>query len=487
VSTERSSQGRFTGASIASRSFEAAVFVTALICLGGIYLRPASELAAGPETAITPSGAAGWFALLGTAAAVALGGIYRLPIGAKRQVSFGSGAAFAGLLVFPPAVALMPAAAGVLTAQLVNRWRWRRLTAPTIVFNVMQYLVSWSVAILLFHRLWANLAWLPPGARFWAAGAVCGAGYLLVNTWVVATWAALRKRTAAWTVWRQGLRESLAAHASMLLLGIVAARLAIAHPVWVLPLLVSTIVVFVAQSRVAKMQRRRITLKLSCLIDSNERLSPYMHEHSERVAWWAERLAREAGFSDAEAELVWFAGKLHDLGMMLLRQELETTPDALTDAQEALVQRHPAVGAEAIAPLSGMSKVAQYVRGHHENYDGTGYPDGLAGDAIPFGARILRVVGAYDGLRSPRPHRPPYDEAGALALIRAQSGRYYDPFLVAALERLVKSAQDAPSFAGVFAAAPPSALAFASAPAAGHIAWPPRQPHRDTAGEENDD
>ena len=455
-----------------SRSFEAAVFVAALAAASALYLMPAVVVPGGASPAIAFGSPVATVALLlAAAAAVALGGIYHLPLGLKTFLVLGGGASFAILLSFPVHLALLPTTAGTVIAQFVSRRR-RRLSLPTIVFNVMQYLLTWSLVIVLFHRLWADFAWLPGQGRLWPAALGAGLAYMLVNTWLVSTWSALRKRTGAWELWLRILKESAAGYAGTLLLGAVAARLAIIHPFWVLPLLISVLAIYWGQTRMAGMQRRQITTTLSSLVETNEGLSPFMHEHSERVAWWSERLARQMGLPESEIELVWFAAKLHDLGMMLLRRDLEATPDVLSAAQDALMKQHSAIGAEVLERLPGMGRVAQYVRSHHEAYGGGGYPDGLEGETIPLGARIIRVAGSYDGLCSARPHRAAFAPEGALARISARAGRDYDPEVVRALEQIITTTDAIPSFAKVFGTTMPQpALAFAVAAPVGNPVW----------------
>jgi len=448
------------------------VLVAAIAATAGLYLLPGIAAPGGAAPTVVLGGPAGTVLLLAAAAtAVGLGGIYHLPLGLKIFLVLGTGASFAILLSFPIHLALIPTTAGTIFAQFASRRR-RRLSLPTIVFNVMQYLLTWSLVVMFFHRLWGDLAWLPPQARLSIAAIGAGLAYMLINTWLVSTWSALRKRTGAWNLWLQILRESRAGYAGTLLLGAAAAQLAVIHPFWVVPLLLSVLAIYWGQTRMLGMQRRQITTTLSSLVESNESLSPFMHEHSERVAWWAERLARQVGLSEPEIELVWFAAKMHDLGMMLLRRDLEATPDVLSDAQEALIKQHSAIGADVLERLPGMGRVAQYVRSHHEAYDGSGYPDGVAGDRIPLGARIIRVAGSYDGLCSARPHRAAFTPEGALARIQARAGRDYDPQVVRALEQIITTTDAVPSFAKVFGTpALQPRLALAVAAPAGNPVW----------------
>ncbi|MHB8733148.1 MAG: HD-GYP domain-containing protein [bacterium] len=443
----KTSQQLFTGDSAASQGFAAAVFVAAV----ALAAQALSLTWTGP-----PPFLVGWSRDVAAPLAVvviALLGVSPLPLGQKVFLNLGSGAAFTVLLIFPASNALPVAFSGTLIAQLVRRLRGDRLTPFTIAFNQVQYVATWSLVAAVF--VWTHNAL---GAReaMWVPIAASGLVYIAVNTWLVSTWIALRKRTWTLGLWLRRLREGGVGYGVSLALGGVVAGLIVVRPLLVVPLLVGVALLHWALSHMSRIQQRRAVARLAVLVETHERVSPYVSEHSERVAWWAERLAREMRVPEHEVELIGFAGKLHDLGLTLLRPELEAMPDALPDAQETLVLQHAAAGADAVARIPGMARVAQYVRGHHENHDGSGYPDGLRGEEIPLGARILRVVDAYDSLRSPRFHRLAYDETGALARLQVGAGTHYDPLLVRALQRLVETGDDrspAAARAGVGAAA----------------------------------
>lgn len=434
----------FTGASRASRGFAVMVFLAAAVLVSRAL---ALEWSGTPAPFLT-----GWtrdLAAPSVIAVIALLGVSPLPLGQKVFLNLGSAAAFAALLIFPFYEALPAAFCGTLIAQLVRWRRGDRLTPFTIFFNQVQYAATWSLVAMTF--VWMHDALGDQPATSWVPIAAAGAVYLFVNTWIVTTWIGLRKRTWTWDLWMRGLREGGLGYAASLLLGGVVAGLTVVRPVLIVPLIAVVALIHWTLSHMSRIQQRRAVATLAAFLEDHERVSPHLHEHSERVAWWAERLARELRVPGDEVELIAFAGKLHDLGLPLLRPELEAVPDALLDVQEGLVRQHPAAGADASARIPGMATVAQYVRGHHENYDGSGYPDGLAGEHIPLGARILRVVDAYDGLRSPRFHRPAYDEADALARLEAGAGTTFDPFLVRTLEQLIKTARPALNFATVSA------------------------------------
>ena len=128
---------------------------------------------------------------------------------------------------------------------------------------------------------------------------------------------------------------------------------------------------------------------------------------------------------------------LHDIGKVVLPDRILQKPDSLDAREYEEVKRHPEEGAELINRVEGMSKIADWVRHSHEHYDGSGYPDGLAGDAIPLASRILLVADAYDAITSDRPYRSAQSQTDALVELRRHAGRQFDPRCVDALEKFL--------------------------------------------------
>jgi hypothetical protein len=159
---------------------------------------------------------------------------------------------------------------------------------------------------------------------------------------------------------------------------------------------------------------------------------PYTARHSEKVAGYAVALARELRLPPADCERIHLAGMLHDVGKLALERSVLHKPGPLSDEEWQLVREHPAQSAHIIG---GVTRFARYVPGarhHHERYDGRGYPDGLAGEAIPLDARILAVADAYDAMTSDRSYRPALGHAEALERLQSDAGIQFDPACVAA-------------------------------------------------------
>ena len=168
---------------------------------------------------------------------------------------------------------------------------------------------------------------------------------------------------------------------------------------------------------------------LRALAEALEARDQYTRGHSERVAFWARRLAQARGLPAAATEIVAQAGLLHDLGKIGIPEGVLRKPGPLDDAEWRIMREHPLVGARILAPLEFFGDGALIVRHHHERRDGTGYPDGLEGDAIPMGARIVAIADVYDALRSTRPYRQALCHDEVIDRLRHGAERGLDPGL----------------------------------------------------------
>jgi diguanylate cyclase (GGDEF)-like protein/putative nucleotidyltransferase with HDIG domain len=158
----------------------------------------------------------------------------------------------------------------------------------------------------------------------------------------------------------------------------------------------------------------------------------YTGSHSQRVAELAARTARRLGLPEEEVELTRLAASLHDLGKLAIPEEILRKPGPLTEPERMVLERHPQIGFRMLESL-GVDPVADWVLHHHERWDGSGYPDGLPGDSIPLGARIIFVADAYDAMTSERVYRRRVTPEQAIAELRRCAGSQFDPEIVDAL------------------------------------------------------
>jgi diguanylate cyclase (GGDEF)-like protein len=186
-----------------------------------------------------------------------------------------------------------------------------------------------------------------------------------------------------------------------------------------------------------KAARYRAAASLAKAVDARD---TYTGSHSERVSELAARVATRLGLDAEQVELTRLAGSLHDLGKLAIPEELLRKPGTLTDSERLVLERHPQIGFRMLDSL-GVDPVAHLVLHHHERWDGVGYPDGLRGEQIPLGARIIFVTDAYDAMTSDRIYRPKRSSQAALAELERCAGTQFDPGIVAAFaEELGQSA-----------------------------------------------
>jgi putative nucleotidyltransferase with HDIG domain len=160
-----------------------------------------------------------------------------------------------------------------------------------------------------------------------------------------------------------------------------------------------------------------------------ESKDPYTLGHCERVAEYACALAREIGFEDIT--MFWFrmGALLHDVGKIEVPTEILTKAGPLTDDERAIMERHAAAGADLLRDIEFPWDVLPMIRGHHERWDGRGYPDGLSGEKIPLAARVLCIADVFDALASDRPYRAAFPRDEALAIMTRDIGKAFDPTL----------------------------------------------------------
>jgi diguanylate cyclase (GGDEF)-like protein len=183
--------------------------------------------------------------------------------------------------------------------------------------------------------------------------------------------------------------------------------------------------------------RYRAAESLAQTVDARD---AYNGRHSQRVGEYAARIARRLGADEPTIELIRLGGSLHDLGKLAIPEELLRKPTALSDGERLVLERHPQIGYRMLESL-GVDAVAECVLHHHERWDGTGYPEKLAGEKIPLAARIVFVADAYDAMTSARGNGVPRTEEEALAELERCAGTQFDPRVVEAFAKELRTAR----------------------------------------------
>jgi HD-GYP domain-containing protein (c-di-GMP phosphodiesterase class II) len=346
----------------------------------------------------------------------------------KTNINVTAGAIMVMVLLLP---AWLP---GLLVLAASSLAQALRRTEPMeALFNIGQTVLyvmaaTWAVDVL----------------NGWHAGPdVGGIGYLggiiaasivmhLVNTGLVAMAGALQLGLNPFRVWFTTLALDWMPHITLCGLGVMAALLAADMPL-ILPVLALPVVLVHHSVRQTIQLRVDTHEALASLVEVMELRDPYTAGHSRRVASLSRTLALRLGMTAEEADIVEQAGRVHDIGKTALDSTILTKSGELTDAEWEQMRMHPVHGANVVARFAAYQNGALVVRHHHEAWDGSGYPDGLAGEAIPLGARIIAVADTFDAMTTNRPYRDGMSIAKAIEVLEGGAGRQWDARVVGAI------------------------------------------------------
>ncbi len=181
------------------------------------------------------------------------------------------------------------------------------------------------------------------------------------------------------------------------------------------------------------------TETIRALVLAMEAKDSYTRGHSERVTELALKLAERIGLVDGRKKILYYAGLLHDIGKIGISESILNKPGRLDEFEFAEIKRHPVEGAKMLEQIEGLKEVVPIIRHHHENYDGSGYPDGLKGEKIPLESRILAVCDVYDAMTTFRSYRKPFSYNGALVAIASFNGTKLDPKIVSEFIKMMHS------------------------------------------------
>lgn len=349
--------------------------------------------------------------------------------------------AFTSVLLFGPEVGALVLALDGLRISFL----WR-MNGPQTLFNFANLGLSiWTSAQLFFLAsgsppLYGSHA-APSAGIIVYLGLMSGA-YFAVNTLLTATAVALAARRAVWGTWREHywpLFPSYLAGGSVALLLVLAFReVQFTAIALILPLLLICYLTLRSSFGRLEDSKRHVEELNRLLLSTVETLATAIdakdevtHDHVRRVQQGTLALARAMGVTDpVELQAIEAAALLHDTGKIAVPEHILNKPGKLTAAEFEKMKRHAPIGAEILSSIEFPYPVVPIVRHHHENWDGTGYPDRLKGEEIPLGARLLSVVDCFDALTSDRPYRRRMTDAQALAILADRRGVMYDPAVV---------------------------------------------------------
>ncbi len=274
---------------------------------------------------------------------------------------------------------------------------------------------------------------------------IIAAVWFLVNTSTVSLAISFWMNRRFWLVWREGLNLYLLNFAgSAAVAGLIHSFYSQVVPsVFFLSIPIAAVLLQLYRFHISKYEQAQTHISdlsrlylqtvetLAAAVDAKDR---YTHGHIRRVQAFATELAKFAGITD-ESELmaIQTGALLHDIGKIAIPEYILNKPTVLTDSEYSKMRLHPVVGSNMLKNIEFPFAVVPMVRSHHERWDGNGYPDGLRGEQIPAGARVLAIVDCYDALTTDRPYRSPMQRQELIEFFHAESGKSYDPTLVKTL------------------------------------------------------
>ena len=413
----------------------ARLFVATIIAAGALILIGSlhSLVARAPMTWL---GLAGLAAVTGTC-------MMKLPR-IETRFSLSDALVFTSVLLLGPQCAAVVAAVDALAASLRFNKRDNLFLSRTM-FNVTAAAVSIWIPGHAFMATGGH-ALAPGGALDLRTIAlplsILVAGYSLLNTGAIVTVVALTTRLRVTTLWRENFAWVGVTHAwSGLVAGAIAVYVPHVNLVSLCAILVvaavgyATVRVYLGKVEESTGHLHKLndlylaTIRaLAMAIDAKDQVT---HGHIRRVQVYAVGLARALGVTDEPTLKGIEAGALlHDTGKIAVPEHILNKPGKLNAQEYERMKTHVTIGADILSGIDFPYPVIPFVRHHHENWDGTGYPDGLVGSDIPLGARILSVVDCFDALTSDRPYRRALSTEAAIDILRQRAGTMYDPAVV---------------------------------------------------------
>jgi HD-GYP domain-containing protein (c-di-GMP phosphodiesterase class II) len=354
-----------------------------------------------------------------------------LPLASVRvTVSVASSLCFASAISLGPYYGALVAGIGALSVELFQRRPAIKLSVNVTNYILSTFMAGWA------YTSFADLSSTPiASTRNIAVTVTAAMVFNVVNSGIIAIVLSQVVSTSPWRMWRSNLRGVAFESLSLPTLGALVPVLYAQNPVGVLLVVIPLLGPYLSFRRYGQIhQETRSTIEL--VANLLDRRDPYTAEHSKRVTDYVMMIINElALLSFEEREVILAASPVHDLGKIGTTDLVLSKPGKLTEDEREIIKAHAAEGAAILGILSMYRDAASVVRHHHERWDGTGYPDGLAGDAIPIGSRIIAVADTYDAMTSDRVYRKALSHVVALAEIRRGSGTQFDPVIVDAFLR----------------------------------------------------
>ena len=353
-------------------------------------------------------------------------------------VSVGFAICYAAVIVLGPSIGAILVMLATLNKHDLMKAPW-----PVLVFNRLELGLSAGIAGMIYHGLAPGVTGILNQGVAFVSGALA---YTSINLGLILLFLWIRDKKFPFGYWEANMTWALINYVGLLPMTVLTVY-SFREAGWfgvlllVLPLLVAR------HSFLLYIEVRQSYLDtITSLVSTIEAKDPYTAGHAQRVSTLCVAIGRQLKLSESVLEKLRFAALLHDIGKIGIRDCILNKPGKYTDEEYEEMKRHSTIGAQILRGVKFLGSAADWVHSHHERWDGSGYPDGLKGDEIPLGARIIGVADSFDAMISKRAYQTAMELQEAWDELNQLSGKLYDPKVIQAFNRVMRNPEIMASF-----------------------------------------
>ncbi len=327
----------------------------------------------------------------------------------------------AGIVLLGPAAMVFVEAVSSFFSEVFIQ----RRPAVKIAFNVPLLILTVGLSGMVYHAFPEEWRALESG-RFLIPLTACAVVYYAVNTFSISMIIGLQTDKSPIHIWKHNYMWTFFHIFAFLPIGAIIVLSYVSHGPWTILLFI--VPIFLARytfKLYLDMKEAHINT-VAALTSAVDASDPFTHGHSYRVSRYALLIGRKMGLSGRDLEILEYGALLHDIGKIAIQHDILMKPGKLTDGEFITLKQHPTIGADIVENLKFLREAAVLVRYHHEQPNGRGYPEGLTGDEIPIGARIILVVDAFGAMTSDRPYRKGLELDRVIEQFEKYKGEQFD-------------------------------------------------------------
>jgi hypothetical protein len=356
------------------------------------------------------------------------------PMLISSDTSFSTIAYIAMVFMLPFPVAAVIGAIVVLSADLRHG-----KPAPTLAFNASNFALTLGLSSLIWYLMYGTrpLSDLPVSITALATVLLVITVFYTVNVFLTNIIIAIVGHRSVKYIWLTNDLDFLLPYICLEVVGILAVLLWDTVPILLPLLIIPAVTTYIAFEMIHRLQQQTQEAMLA-MADAIDRRDPYTAGHSLRVAELAVRIGEVYGMNERDLERLRLAARMHDIGKIGIGNDILHKEGKLTDEEWRIMKDHPVIGEQLLRPYRQFRHETRLVRSHHERWDSKGYPDGIHGQTIPLGARIIAVADTFDAMTTSRPYRGPLPRQFAIETIRNGALTQFDPQVVASFLQVVE-------------------------------------------------